>query len=196
MVVLGVASKGVGLGSRELRNQQPLGSPVECEGVILVYRDSARGWHGRQREPHHRRLGYPPELATPITNETLMAVRALTAWVLQRERAIQAGSAPPSATEVLESSWRKYIRKCCCREFSGTAWSHVCRRILLRALIPSYGSIFNVHDSKRWQPWPSPASPVKWPCCLQTLASFAGDQRHSSGLQTTGSLIARGRGDC
>ena len=44
---------------------------------------------------------YPPALATPITHETLAAIRALTAWVLQRERATQAGSAPPPAPEAL-----------------------------------------------------------------------------------------------
>ena len=44
---------------------------------------------------------YPPALATPITSETLAAVRALTAWVLQRERATEAGSAPESAPETL-----------------------------------------------------------------------------------------------
>ena len=44
---------------------------------------------------------YPPALATPITSETLAAVRALTAWVLQRERATKASTAPPPAPEAL-----------------------------------------------------------------------------------------------
>ena len=43
----------------------------------------------------------PPALTTPISGETLAAGRALTAWVLQRERAIQAGSNPPFAPEAL-----------------------------------------------------------------------------------------------
>ena len=44
---------------------------------------------------------YPPALSTPISNETLKAVRALAAWVLQREWANESGSAPPPAPEAL-----------------------------------------------------------------------------------------------
>lgn len=44
---------------------------------------------------------YPPALVTPIASETLAAVRALTAWVLQRERATEVGSVPPPASEAL-----------------------------------------------------------------------------------------------
>ena len=44
---------------------------------------------------------YASVLATPISSETLATVRALTAWVLQRERALGAGLPPPPAPEAL-----------------------------------------------------------------------------------------------
>ena len=44
---------------------------------------------------------YPPALATPITSETLAAVRALTVWVLQREQAMRVEMAPTPIPEAL-----------------------------------------------------------------------------------------------
>ena len=40
-------------------------------------------------------------LTTPITSETLVVIRVLTAWVLQREQAVQAGMSPPPAPDSL-----------------------------------------------------------------------------------------------
>ena len=54
---------------------------------------------------------YPPALATPITSETLAAVRALTAWVLQRERATQAGSLPPAAPDALRQQLEALLER-------------------------------------------------------------------------------------
>ena len=46
-------------------------------------------------------LVYQPSFNTSIKSETLTALRALTSWVLQRERATQTGSVPPPAPEAL-----------------------------------------------------------------------------------------------
>ena len=128
-----------------------------------------------------------------------MAVRALTAWVLQRERAIQAGSAPPSATEVL----RKQLAEIHPQMLLQGIQRHRLESCLqadpaLRALIPTLW--VDLQHVSRLEAMAALA--------LSSLTSEMALLFADAGipllvfkgiplaLQTTGSLIARGRGDC
>ena len=142
---------------------------------------------------------YPPALSTPISNETLKAVRALAAWVLQRERATKSGSAPPPAPEAL------------CQQLDALPAPTLLQGIQrhrLESLLhadPAVGDLL-----------PDLQGALQRAARREFLAALAlaGLTREMSvlfaeagipllvikgiplALQTTGSLTARGRGDC
>ena len=142
---------------------------------------------------------YPPALATPITSKTLAAVRALTAWVLQRERAAQAGSVPPPAPEALRQQLEALP--------SATLLQGI-QRHRLESLLqadPAVGDLLPglqadlQHAARREGMAALALASLTREMAL--LFAEAGIpllviKGIPLALQTTGSLTARGRGDC
>jgi hypothetical protein len=142
---------------------------------------------------------YPPALATPITSETLNAVRALTAWVLQRERATQASSAPPPAPEALRQQLDALP--------AATLLQGI-KRHRLESLLhadPAVGDLLpelqvNLQRAARREALAALAL-TSLTREMAVLFAEAGIpllviKGIPLALQTTGSLTARGRGDC
>jgi len=141
----------------------------------------------------------PAALATPITSETLAAVRALTAWVLQRERATQASSAPPPAPEAL------------CQQLDAlppaTLW-HGIKRHRLESLLQADPAVGDLLPELQVYLQPTSrrealAALVLAGLTCEMAALFAEAaipllviKGIPLAIQTTGSLTARGRGDC
>jgi hypothetical protein len=142
---------------------------------------------------------YPPALATPITSETLAAVRALTAWVLKRERAAQAGSAPPPAPQALRQQLEALP--------SATLLQGIKRHRLeplLQAdpgvddLLPDLRADLQRAARREAMAALALASLTREMAVLFAEASIPllVIKGIPLALQTTGSLTARGRGDC
>jgi len=142
---------------------------------------------------------YPPALATPITSETLNAVRALTAWVLQRERATQASSAPPPAPEALRQQLDA---------LPAAMLLHAIKRHRLESLLqadPAVGDLLTElqADLQRAARREALAALALTSLTREMAVLFAEAgipllviKGIPLALQTTGSLTARGRGDC
>ena len=135
----------------------------------------------------------------PITSETLAAVRALTAWVLHREQAIQVGLVPPPAPEAL----RKQLEV-----FPAETLLKGIRRHRLESLLhadPAVGDLLPClqvdlqHAARR-----ELMSALALASLTREIAVLFGEagipllviKGIPLALQTTGSLTARGRGDC
>ena len=142
---------------------------------------------------------YPPSLATPITSETLAAVRALTAWVLQRERAAQVGSATPLAPEAMRQQLEALP--------SATLLQAIQRhrlQSLLQAdpavgdLLPDLWGDLQRDARREAMAALALASLTREMAVLFAEASIPllVIKGIPLALQTTGSLTARGRGDC
>ena len=142
---------------------------------------------------------YPPALATPITSETLSAVRALTAWVLQRERATQAGSELPSAPEALHQQLETLPSATLLRAI---------QRHRLESLLQSDPGVGNLLPDLRGDLQRAARREAMAALALASLTREMAVLFAEAGipllvikgiplaLQTTGSLTARGRGDC
>ena len=142
---------------------------------------------------------YPPALATPITSETLSAVRALTAWVLQRERATQAGSELPSAPEALHQQLETLPSATLLRAI---------QRHRLESLLQSDPGVGNLLPDLREDLQRAARREAMAALALASLTREMAVLFAETGipllvikgiplaLQTTGSLTARGRGDC
>ena len=142
---------------------------------------------------------YPLALATPITSETLNAVRALTAWVLQRERATQAGSELPSAPEALRQQLET---------LSSATLLRAIQRHRLESLLQSDPGVGNLLPDLRGDLQRAARREAMAALALASLTREMAVLFAEAGipllvikgipfaLQTTGSLTARGRGDC
>ena len=142
---------------------------------------------------------YPPAIATPITVETLAAVRALTAWVLHRERATQAGSVPRPASEALREQLAA---------LPPAALFQGIQRHRLQSFLQGDPAVADLLPNLRVDLQRAARREAMAALALASLTRemavlFAEAGIHllvikgiPLALQTTGSLIARGRGDC
>ena len=99
-------------------------------------------------------------MTIPITVETLATVRALTAWVLLRERATQSGSHAPSAPEAL----RQQLVALPLEMLIQAIQRHRLESMFyadpaVGDLVPNLGDEYcEQHAAKQWLRWPLPVS--------------------------------------
>ena len=142
---------------------------------------------------------YTSAQATSITSETLAAVRTLTAWVLQRERANQVGAVLPPAPETLRQLLDALP--------AAKLW-HVVQRHRLQLLLQADPAVGYLLPDLRGHLQRAARSEAMAALALASLTREMGLLFEEAGipllvikgiplaLQTTGSITARGRGDC
>ena len=144
-------------------------------------------------------LVYQPSFNTSIKSETLTALRALTSWVLQRERATQTGSVPPPAPEALREQLAALLPAVL---FQGI------QRHRLQSFLQSDPAVFELLPELQADFQNAIRSEAMAALALASLTREMAELFAKAGipllvikgiplaLQTTGSMTARGRGDC